>query len=89
MKSVYKAGKNYSAWKAQNSPEHKPWLYPIQSELPMMDPAELSIQRADSLENVDETYTRDAGENEDSSWSMAQWDKQKDTYLFNLPVSVV
>ncbi|KAM9471147.1 START domain containing 14 [Clarias gariepinus] len=67
MKSVYKAGQNYAAWKAQNSPEHKPWLYPIQSELPMMDPAELSIQRADSLENVDETSTRDAAENEDSS----------------------
>lgn len=67
MKSVYKAGQNYPAWKAQNAPEHKPWLYPIQSGLPMMDPAELSIQRADSLDNVDETSTHDAVENEDSS----------------------
>lgn len=32
-----------------------------------MDPAELSIQRGDSLENVDESSTRDAQENEDSS----------------------
>lgn len=32
-----------------------------------MDPAELSIQRGDSLENVDERSTRDAQENEDSS----------------------
>ncbi|KAI5630043.1 START domain containing 14 isoform X1, partial [Silurus asotus] len=67
MKSVYKAGQNYPAWKAQNSPEYKPWLYPIQSELPMMDPSELRIQRADSLENVDETLTCDAVESEDSS----------------------
>ncbi|TSQ81018.1 START domain-containing protein 10 [Bagarius yarrelli] len=67
MKSLHKAGQNYAAWKAQHSPDHKPWLYPLQSNLPMMDPSELSIQRADSLENVDETLTRDAVENEDSS----------------------
>ncbi|XP_072519218.1 START domain containing 14 [Salminus brasiliensis] len=67
MKSVYKAGQNYPAWKALNSPEHKPWLYPIQSELPMMNPMELTIQRGDSLENVDESSSWDAQENEDSS----------------------
>ncbi len=32
-----------------------------------MDPAELSIQHGDSLENVDESLTRDVQENEDSS----------------------
>lgn len=83
MKSVYKAGQNYTVWKAQNSPEHKPWLYPIQSELPMMDPAELSIQHGDSLENVDETSTRDAVENEDSSWRTAKCDEEMDTWLLN------
>ncbi|XP_055034708.1 START domain containing 14 [Misgurnus anguillicaudatus] len=67
LRSVHKAGQNYPAWKAANSPDYKPWLYPIQSELPMMDPAELSIQRVDSLENVDESLTKDAQENEDSS----------------------
>ncbi|XP_062855903.1 START domain containing 14 [Trichomycterus rosablanca] len=67
MKSVHKAGQNYSIWKAQNSPEYKPWLYPLQSDIPFMDPALLSIQQGDSLENVDETSTRDANENEDSS----------------------
>lgn len=67
LRSVHKAGQNYPAWKAANSPDHKPWLYPIQSELSMIDPAELSIQRGDSLENVDERSTRDAQENEDSS----------------------
>lgn len=67
LRSVHKAGQSYPAWKAANSPDHKPWLYPIQSELPMMDAAELSIQRGDSLENVDESSSRDVQENEDSS----------------------
>lgn len=59
LRSVHKAGQDYPAWKEQNSPEHKPWLYPEQNTLPMMDPAELSMQRADSLENVDETSKED------------------------------
>ncbi|XP_041846524.1 START domain containing 14 [Melanotaenia boesemani] len=67
MKSVHKAGQNYPEWKRQNSPNQKPWLYPEQSTLPMMDPAELSIQRADSLENVDESSKVDAQDSEDSS----------------------
>ncbi|MEQ2283649.1 hypothetical protein AMECASPLE_013645 [Ameca splendens] len=67
MKCVHKAGQNYSAWKQQNSPNLKPWLYPEQSNLPMMDPADLSIQRADSLQNVDESSKKDALESEDSS----------------------
>ncbi|XP_056130537.1 START domain containing 14 isoform X2 [Lampris incognitus] len=67
MKSVHKACQNYPQWKQQNSPDHKPWLYPEQSTLPMMDPAELSLQRADSLENVDESSIVDAQENEDSN----------------------
>lgn len=64
MKSVHKAGQNYPAWKEQNSPDQKPWLYPEQNTLPMMDVAELSIQRADSLENVDESSK---GDSDDSS----------------------
>lgn len=65
---MHKAGQNYQAWKEQNSPEHKPWLYPEQSTLPMMDPAELHIQRADSLENVDEGIKDDIQDSgEDSS----------------------
>ncbi|XP_030650346.1 START domain containing 14 [Chanos chanos] len=67
LKSVHKAGQNYPQWKNQNSPDHKPWLYPLQSDLPMMNPAELAIQRGDSLENVDESSMRDVQENEDSS----------------------
>ncbi|KAL2077222.1 hypothetical protein ACEWY4_026726 [Coilia grayii] len=64
LKCVHKAGQGYPQWKAQNAPSHKPWLYPEQSVLPMMDASELSIQRADSLENVDESSTKDALENE-------------------------
>ncbi|XP_072251586.1 START domain containing 14 [Leuresthes tenuis] len=67
MKSVHKAGQNYLEWKRQNSPNQKPWLYPEQSTLPMMDPTELSIQRADSLENLDESSKLDAQDGEDSS----------------------
>lgn len=67
LKSVHKAGQNYPGWKKQNSPDLKPWLHPEQSTIPMMDPAELSIQRADSLENMDESKKLDADEGEESS----------------------
>ncbi|XP_026213107.1 START domain containing 14 [Anabas testudineus] len=70
MRSVHKAGQDYPAWKqkAENLPWKKPWLYPEQNSLSFMDPAELSIQRADSLENVDESSKVDAHANEDSSY---------------------
>ncbi|KAJ3588403.1 hypothetical protein NHX12_011996 [Muraenolepis orangiensis] len=55
LKRVHKAGQNYPGWKAKNAPDLKPWLVPAQNTLPMMDPAELCLQRADSLENVDES----------------------------------
>lgn len=67
MMSVHKAGQNYPAWKQENSPSLKPWLHSEQSSLPMMDPAELSIQRADSLENMDESSKVDTQNGEDSS----------------------
>lgn len=61
LSSVHKAGQDYRAWKEQNCPGHKPWLHPEQNTLPTMDLAELRIQRADSLENVDEG-TKDDGQ---------------------------
>ncbi|XP_021416787.2 START domain-containing protein 10 [Oncorhynchus mykiss] len=70
LKCVHKAGQSYPDWKKQNSPAQKPWLYPEQSILPIMDPSELTIQRADSLENVDESTQLDIQEGdktEDSS----------------------
>lgn len=67
MKCVHKAGQNYAEWKQENSPDQKPWLYPEQNVLPTMDPAELSIQRGDLLENVDESTKTDPLDSEDSS----------------------
>ncbi|KAL0974147.1 hypothetical protein UPYG_G00216240 [Umbra pygmaea] len=70
MMCVHKAGQGYPEWKAQNCPDQKPWLYPEQNTLPMMDPAELTLQRGDSLENVDESSKLDVHEGdkaEDSS----------------------
>uniref|UniRef100_UPI0037E84836 START domain containing 14 n=1 Tax=Semicossyphus pulcher TaxID=241346 RepID=UPI0037E84836 len=67
MRCVHKAGQDYPEWKRQNSPDQKPWLLPEQNTLPMMDPTLLSIQRAESLENVDECSKLDAQDSEDSS----------------------
>ncbi|KAI1898082.1 hypothetical protein AGOR_G00068680 [Albula goreensis] len=64
LKCVHKAGQNYPEWKEQNSPDLKPWLYPEQSQLPEMRVADLLLQRGDSLENVDESCSLDAQENE-------------------------
>ncbi|XP_060904339.1 START domain containing 14 [Labrus mixtus] len=67
MKSVHKAGQEYPEWKRQNHPDQKPWLYVEQNTIPMMDPCLLSIQRAESLENVDESSKVDTVNCEDSS----------------------
>ncbi|XP_077388679.1 START domain containing 14 [Festucalex cinctus] len=61
LKSVHEAGQKYPKWKEANSPDHKPWLYPEQCALPKMNPAELALQRGDSLENVDESGMQDEG----------------------------
>ncbi|XP_029816078.1 START domain-containing protein 10 [Manacus vitellinus] len=55
MKKIYKAGLKYPEWKRKHDPEYKPWVYPEQNTLPSVSLAELSVQHADSLENIDET----------------------------------
>ncbi|NWQ84492.1 STA10 protein, partial [Columbina picui] len=55
MKKMYKACLKYPEWKAKHEPQFKPWLYPEQSRLPPLPLAELSLQHADSLENIDES----------------------------------
>ncbi|XP_071615086.1 START domain-containing protein 10 [Heliangelus exortis] len=55
MKKIYKAGLKYPEWKRKHEPGYKPWVYPEQSTLPSLSLAELSLQHADSLENIDET----------------------------------
>uniref|UniRef100_A0A8C9N169 START domain-containing protein 10 n=1 Tax=Serinus canaria TaxID=9135 RepID=A0A8C9N169_SERCA len=55
MKKIYKAGLKYPEWKRRHDPEYKPWVYPEQNTLPSVSLAELSVQHAESLENIDET----------------------------------
>lgn len=75
LKTVHKAGQDYPRWKKQNRPNYKPWLNPNESSLPFMDASELSIQRADSLENVD---FEDANEDEDAIKAMGGRDGEMD-----------
>ncbi|XP_015262666.1 PREDICTED: PCTP-like protein [Gekko japonicus] len=55
MKKIYKAGLKYPEWKRKHNPSFKPWVYPEQNTLPSISLAELSLQHADSLENIDES----------------------------------
>ncbi|XP_058853033.1 START domain-containing protein 10-like [Acipenser ruthenus] len=55
MKKIYKACLKYPEWKRKHNPHLKPWLYPEQNTLPSISPAELFLQHADSLENIDES----------------------------------
>ncbi|XP_069059868.1 START domain-containing protein 10 isoform X1 [Pleurodeles waltl] len=67
MKRMYKACLKYPEWKRKHNPQHKPWLYPEQSTLPSIALSELSIQHADSLENIDESSISEAKEDRDGS----------------------
>ncbi|NXT37607.1 STA10 protein, partial [Pelecanoides urinatrix] len=55
MKKMYKACLKYPEWKQKHDPHFKPWLFPEQSRLPALPLSELSLQHADSLENIDES----------------------------------
>lgn len=55
MKKMYKACQKYPDWKKKHNPQHKPWIYPEQSNLPTISLSEVSVQHADSLENIDES----------------------------------
>ena len=62
---VYKAAKNYVAWKSKNQPHYKPWLNPEQmmSDLPRFDPADIQefdiTASSDSLEEAGEAQESD------------------------------
>lgn len=55
MRKIYKASLKYPDWKRKHNPTLKPWMYPEQNTLPSISPADLTLQRADSLENIDES----------------------------------
>ncbi|XP_054020889.1 START domain-containing protein 10 [Dryobates pubescens] len=62
MKKLYKACLKYPEWKQRHQPHFKPWLYPEQCQLPPMALSELSLQHAESLENIDESGLDEARE---------------------------
>ncbi|XP_036717835.1 START domain-containing protein 10 isoform X1 [Balaenoptera musculus] len=62
MKKMYKACVRYPEWKQKHQPHYKPWLHPEQSPLPSLALSELSVQHADSLENIDESAVAESRE---------------------------
>nr|XP_060159637.1 START domain-containing protein 10 isoform X3 [Globicephala melas] len=62
MKKMYKACVKYPEWKQKHQPHFKPWLHPEQSPLPSLALSELSVQHADSLENIDESAVAESRE---------------------------
>lgn len=55
MRKIYKASLKYLEWKRKHNPALKPWLFPEQNDLPCISLSELTVQRVDSLENIDES----------------------------------
>lgn len=55
MRKIYKASVKYPEWKRKYNPGLKPWMFPEQNTLPCISVSELTVQRADSLENIDES----------------------------------
>ncbi|KAM6933417.1 START domain-containing protein 10 isoform 1-T2 [Xenentodon cancila] len=66
MKKISKACLKYPDWKQKHNPSHKPWLYPEQTTLPTINMSELSIQHAESLENIDESLVTETPERDES-----------------------
>uniref|UniRef100_A0A3B3QKJ2 START domain-containing protein 10 n=1 Tax=Paramormyrops kingsleyae TaxID=1676925 RepID=A0A3B3QKJ2_9TELE len=60
MKKINKACLKYPEWKQRHSPGYKPWLYPEQNQLASIPMSELSVQHAESLENIDESSLSEA-----------------------------
>jgi len=70
MLKLQKACRNYNAWKAEHSPELKPWLFPEQSSLPRLNPADIGRWEPTESPVADEgdvvAIQSDGGEEDDS-----------------------
>lgn len=66
MKKINKVSLKYSEWKQRHNPHLKPWLNPEQTTLANIPLSELSVQRAESLERIDESCVAETHEREDS-----------------------
>jgi len=71
MAKLQKACRNYNAWKAEHTPELKPWLFPEQNTLPRLNPADIGKWELTALPVVDEAdavlVLSDGGEEDDES----------------------
>ncbi|CAN9511320.1 unnamed protein product [Ophioblennius macclurei] len=66
MKKINKVSLKYCDWKKRHNPHLKPWLNPEQATLVTIPLSELSVQRAESLEKIDESSVTETYEREDS-----------------------
>jgi len=71
MARLQKACRNYNAWKARHSPEHKPWLFPDQNSLPPLNPADIGNWEVTESPVLDErdavAIVSDGGEEDEDS----------------------
>ena len=67
MSRIYKACKNYEAWKSQHNPNTKPWMFPEQITLPKLNLKHIkSASEFASLESIeDESSVMESDINED------------------------
>lgn len=67
MSKLHKACRGYESWKAKNSPQLKPWVFPEQNTLPRINMADISsVAAAASDDDIDETDAiDDDGEDSD------------------------
>uniref|UniRef100_A0A665UKI5 START domain-containing protein 10 n=3 Tax=Echeneis naucrates TaxID=173247 RepID=A0A665UKI5_ECHNA len=55
MRKIYKASLKYPDWKRKHDPWVKPWMFPEQNMLQNISASDLTLQRVESLENIDES----------------------------------
>jgi len=73
MVKLQKACRNYATWKEEHSPEQKPWLFPEQSSLPPLNPADIGKWELmaspvlDEREAVEVVAVADGADEDDTS----------------------